>query len=211
MYCWRGFIWIFTAEDFIHRLKTKGKSEEQLPQKTVGWLLANCWPTVRKYDPIQRHISFNFYKEVPPGNFSPFFLYECRTVLKKKKNTPDKQDINLWFIVYLHDALQSKNDVGKIINKLGEAFCKASCCTNEQVFFILGEDDGLLVLVDQHAAHERVRLEHLQSGRSKNLLCFNCFFAFSYCLVLIDWGRKIKLYFDHPRRPKGRWWGQEKV
>ena len=90
------------------------------------------------------------------------------------------------FIVHLHDVLQSKSDVGKIINKLGEAFCKASYCTNEQVFFILGEDDGLLVLVDQHAAHERVRLEHLQSGRSKSLLCFNCFFAFSYCLVLID-------------------------
>ena len=29
---------------------------------------------------------------------------------------------------------------------------------------MLGEENGLLVLVDQHAAHERVRLEHLQSG-----------------------------------------------
>lgn len=71
----------------------------------------------------------------------------------------------------LPDALQGKSNVDKIINKLEEAFCKASCCTNEEVSFILGEDDGLLVLVDQHAAHERVRLEHLQSGRSKRLLC----------------------------------------
>ena len=86
----------------------------------------------------------------------------------------------------LRDALQGKRNVGKIINKLGEAFCKASCCTNEQVFFILGREDGLLVLVDQHAAHERVRLEHLQSGRCKSLLCFNCLFALSYCLVFID-------------------------
>ena len=141
-------------------------------------------------------------RKYPQATFPPFFFMNVKQCWKK--NTPDKQDINLWFIVYLRDALQSKSDVGKIINKLGEAFCKASCCTNEQVFFILGEDDGLLVLVDQHAAHERVRLEHLQSGRSKNLLCFNCFFAFSYRLVLIDWGRKIKLYFDHPRRPRGR-------
>lgn len=115
------------------------------------------------------------------------YMYCTLCVGKKRQNnrTLDKQEINLWFVVYLmHYKAKAMKTL--IINKLEEAFCKASCCTNKQVFFILGEDDGLLVLVDQHAAHERVRLEHLQSGRSKSLLCFNCFFAFLYCLVLID-------------------------
>lgn len=40
----------------------------------------------------------------------------------------------------------------------------ADCESCLSFFDLLEEDDGLLVLVDQHAAHERVRLERLQSG-----------------------------------------------
>ena len=57
----------------------KGKSEEQLPQKTVGRLLVNSWPTVYRQS-ADRLLGELFFTFTPPPKLLFWLLFSGKSI-----------------------------------------------------------------------------------------------------------------------------------
>ncbi|KAJ7365537.1 DNA mismatch repair protein [Desmophyllum pertusum] len=87
---------------------------------------------------------------------NPVFTAPEKDILMVNKPAGDKTQISVHNVVHPYCFTRDMLAGMRVLRQLDDKFI-VGIVSQE------GEDDGLLVLVDQHAAHERVRLERLQS------------------------------------------------
>ncbi|KAL9953856.1 hypothetical protein ACROYT_G041329 [Oculina patagonica] len=87
---------------------------------------------------------------------NPVFTAPEKDILMINKPAGDRTRISVHNVVHPYCFTTDMLTGMRVLRQLDDKFI-VGVVSQE------GEDDGLLVLVDQHAAHERVRLEHLQS------------------------------------------------
>ncbi|PFX17093.1 DNA mismatch repair protein Mlh3 [Stylophora pistillata] len=87
---------------------------------------------------------------------NPVFAAPEKDILAVSKSGLDKSHISVHNVVHPYRFTKEMLASMRVLRQLDEKFIVGVVSYEEEV-------DGLLVLVDQHAAHERVRLERLQS------------------------------------------------